>query len=217
MRDTGRGIEPEFMGSIFGMFVQGRDAQSRPQTGLGVGLALARTIVELHHGSIEVKSEGAGKGAEFTIRLPAEGAGQASHAVQPKRRSSTRAVARRVLVVDDNVDAALMLAALVKQFGHEVLTVHDGPQALRVAENFQPDVILLDIGMPGMNGFEVARSLREKGISPAPRIVAVTGWGKPEDQERSREAGFDMHLVKPVEVSQIQQALLLNGASSTKH
>jgi CheY-like chemotaxis protein len=95
--------------------------------------------------------------------------------------------------------------------------VHDGPQALRVAETFRPDVILLDIGMPGMNGFEVARSLREKGIGPAPRIVAVTGWGKPEDQARSREAGFDMHLVKPVEVSQIQQALLMNGASSTQH
>jgi CheY-like chemotaxis protein len=122
-----------------------------------------------------------------------------------------------VLVVDDNVDAALMLAALVKQFGHEVLTVHDGPQALRVAETFRPDVILLDIGMPGMNGFEVARSLREKGITPAPRIVAVTGWGKAEDHERSREAGFDMHLVKPVEVSQIQQALLINGANPTKH
>jgi PAS domain S-box-containing protein len=217
VRDTGRGIEPEFMGSIFGMFVQGRDAQSRPQTGLGVGLALARTIVELHHGSIEAKSEGAGKGAEFTIRLPAEAAGQPTDSAQPKRRTNTRAVARRVLVVDDNVDAALMLAALVKQFGHEVLTVHDGPQALRVAETFRPDVILLDIGMPGMNGFEVARSLREKGISPAPRIVAVTGWGKPEDHERSREAGFDMHLVKPVEVSQIQQALHVNGASSTKH
>ena len=217
VRDTGRGIEPEFMGSIFGMFVQGRDAQSRPQTGLGVGLALARTIVELHHGSIEAKSEGAGKGAEFTIRLPVEAAGQANGAGQAKRRTKTRAVARRVLVVDDNVDAALMLAALVKQFGHEVLTVHEGAQALRVAETYRPDVILLDIGMPGMNGFEVARKLREKGISPAPRIVAVTGWGKPEDHERSRAAGFDMHLVKPVEVSQIQQALLMNGASSTKH
>jgi PAS domain S-box-containing protein len=217
VRDTGRGIEPGFMGSIFGMFVQGRDAQSRPQTGLGVGLALARTIVELHHGSIEAKSEGTGKGTEFIIRLPSEAAGQANDAGQPKRRTNTRTVARRVLVVDDNVDAALMLAALVKQFGHDVLTVHDGAQALRVAETFQPDVILLDIGMPGMNGFEVARSLREKGISPAPRIVAVTGWGKPEDHARSREAGFDMHLVKPIEVSQIQQALLINGASSTKH
>jgi PAS domain S-box-containing protein len=217
VRDTGRGIDPQFMGSIFGMFVQGRDAQSRPQTGLGVGLALARTIVELHRGSIEVKSEGAGKGAEFTIRLPLEAAAQANDAGQPKRGTNTRAVPRRVLVVDDNVDAALMLAALVKQFGHEVLTVHDGAQSLRVAETFRPEVILLDIGMPGMNGFEVARSLREQGITPAPRIVAVTGWGKAEDHERSREAGFDMHLVKPVEVSQIQQALLLNGTNSTKH
>jgi len=208
------------MGSIFGMFVQGRDAKSRPQTGLGVGLALARTIVELHHGSIEAKSEGAGKGSEFILHLPVETAPQAV-ADQTKRRADDRSgtVARRVLVVDDNVDAAMMLAALVKQLGHEVTIVHDGSAALEAAEGYRPEVILLDIGMPGMNGFEVARRLRELGRIPKVRIIAVTGWGKAEDRERSRAAGFDMHLMKPVELSQVQQALLLNGNghSTTKH
>ena len=208
VRDTGQGIAPEFMGSIFGMFVQGRGALTRPQTGLGVGLALARTIVELHHGTIEAKSEGVGKGSEFIIRLPVEAA--AKPAVERRRAAAKNGrveAARRVLVVDDNVDAAVMLAALVRHLGHDVITVHDGEQALRVVESYRPDVILLDIGMPGLNGFEVAKRLREQGINPAPRIIAVTGWGKPEDQARTREAGFDMHLMKPVEESQIRAAL----------
>ena len=218
VRDTGRGIDPEFIASIFGMFVQGRHAASRSQGGLGVGLALARAIIELHHGTIEARSEGAGKGSEFIIKLPVEAARSAAAPEQPKRPANGRAsVARRVLVVDDNVDAAAMLAALIRQLGHEVEIVHDGSAALRAVEGYRPEVILLDIGMPGMNGFEVAQRLRELGRVPRLRIVAVTGWGKPEDRQRSREAGFDMHLIKPVELSEIQQALLLNGASSTKH
>jgi PAS domain S-box-containing protein len=218
VRDTGRGIEPEFIASIFGMFVQGRHAASRSPSGLGVGLALARAITELHHGTIEAQSEGAGKGSEFIIKLPVEAARPAAAPEQPKRPANGRAsVARRVLVVDDNVDAAAMLAALIRQLGHEVEIVHDGSAALRAVEGYRPEVILLDIGMPGMNGFEVAQRLRELRRVPGLRIVAVTGWGKPEDRERSREAGFDMHLIKPVELSEIQQALLLNGTSSTKH
>ena len=208
VRDTGHGIAPEFMGSIFGMFVQGRGALTRPQTGLGVGLALARTIVELHHGTIEAKSEGVGKGSEFIIRLPVEAASRPSIERRKVAAKNGRVqAARRVLVVDDNVDAAVMLAALVRHLGHDVITVHDGEQALRVVESYRPEVILLDIGMPGLNGFEVAKRLRERGIQPQPRIVAVTGWGKAEDQARSREAGFDMHLMKPVEESQIRAAL----------
>jgi PAS domain S-box-containing protein len=218
VRDTGRGIEPEFISSIFGMFVQGRHAASRSQSGLGVGLALARAIVELHHGTIEAQSEGTGRGSEFIIKLPAEAAGSTSVAEPPKRPANARSGrARRVLVVDDNVDAASMLAALVRQLGHEVEIVHDGSAALQAAEGYRPEVILLDIGMPGMNGFEVARRLRELARIPAVRIVAVTGWGKAEDRERSLEAGFDMHLIKPVELSEIQRALLVNGTSSTKH
>jgi PAS domain S-box-containing protein len=218
VRDTGRGIDPEFIASIFGMFVQGRHAADRSQGGLGVGLALARAIIELHHGTIEAQSEGAGKGSEFIIKLPVEAARPAAAPEQPKPPASGRAsVARRVLVVDDNVDAAAMLAALIRQLGHQVEIVHDGSAALRAVEGYRPEVILLDIGMPGMNGFEVAQRLRELGRVPRLRLVAVTGWGKPEDRQRSREAGFDMHLIKPVELSEIQQALLLNGASSTKH
>ena len=221
VRDNGQGIDPEFLGSIFGMFVQGRGALARPQTGLGVGLALARAIVELHHGSIEARSEGAGKGSEFTIRLPADAAPAtvAPDAAKKLARNgrSRSPSARRVLVVDDNVDAATMLAALVRQLGHEVIMVHDGEQALRVTESYRPDVILLDIGMPGMNGLEVATRLRERGITPAPRIVAVTGWGKAEDQARTREAGFDMHLMKPVEESQIRLALAADPSNGTLH
>jgi PAS domain S-box-containing protein len=218
VRDTGQGIAPEFMGSIFGMFVQGSGALSRPQSGLGVGLALARTIVELHHGTIEAKSEGVGKGSEFIIRVPVEAACKPG---VERRKASTKngrvQAARRVLVVDDNVDAAVMLAALVRHLGHDVLTVHDGEQALRVVESYRPQVILLDIGMPGLNGFEVAKRLRERGIQPQPRIVAVTGWGKAEDQARSREAGFDMHLMKPVEESQIRAALASEPGNGTLH
>ena len=221
VRDTGRGIEPEFLTSIFGMFVQGREATTgRAQGGLGVGLALARSIVELHHGNLQAISEGRGKGSEFIITLPAEAAaaravpaGKATQAGWPLEAQS----ARRVLVVDDNVDAGSMLAALVRQLGHDVLVVHDGEEALRVAESYHPNVILLDIGMPGMNGFDVARALRERGITPAPRIVAVTGWGKPEDERRTREAGFDMHLIKPVEESQIRAALEAIEGNGTRH
>jgi PAS domain S-box-containing protein len=218
VRDTGQGIAPEFMGSIFGMFIQGRGALTRPQTGLGVGLALARTIVELHHGTIEAKSEGVGKGSEFILRLPVEAALKPSVERRKATAQNGRAqAARRVLVVDDNVDAAVMLAALVRHLGHDVITVHDGEQALRVVESYRPDVVLLDIGMPGLNGFEVAKRLREQGINPPPRIVAVTGWGKPEDQARTREAGFDMHLLKPVEEAQIRRALATDPANGTVH
>jgi PAS domain S-box-containing protein len=205
IRDTGRGIDPHLLGAIFGMFVQGRDALSNPQAGLGVGLALARTIVELHHGTIEAKSEGAGKGSEFIIRLPIGEAETAAPAKEVAKAAAAKIPARRVLVVDDNVDAAAMLSALLRMLGHEVVTVHDGAEALHISEGFRPEVIMLDIGMPGMNGYEVARQVRQRNRSPQPMLVAVTGWGKPSDEVRSREAGFDAHLVKPVEEPKIRQ------------
>jgi CheY-like chemotaxis protein/anti-sigma regulatory factor (Ser/Thr protein kinase) len=205
--DTGRGIEPQLLGTVFGMFVQGRDALSKPQAGLGVGLALARTIVELHHGTIEARSEGAGKGSEFILRLPLGEAETAAPAKERAKAAAAKTAGRRVLVVDDNVDAAAMLSALVRMLGHEVVTVHDGIEALQICEGFRPEVIMLDIGMPGMNGYEVARRLRQRNRSPQPVLVAVTGWGKPDDEMRSREAGFDAHLVKPVEELQIREVL----------
>jgi PAS domain S-box-containing protein len=207
--DNGQGIEPQFLGSIFGMFVQGKRSRDRAGSGLGVGLALARSIVELHHGSLEAQSAGRGKGSQFTIRIPVEPSAQAAAPAKAQDSEAQRypAVARRILVVDDNVDAANMLATQLRQDGHEVHVVHDGPAALLAAEGFRPDIILLDIGMPGMNGLEVARKLRERRRGPQPVIVAVTGWGNAEDEERSREAGFDLHLVKPVEETRLREII----------
>jgi PAS domain S-box-containing protein len=205
VKDSGRGIEPQLLGSIFGMFVQGRGTREHAQNGLGIGLALARSIVELHHGTIEARSEGAGKGSTFILRLPElRGDAQGTQAPASLRlvkpaKAAKAAKARRILVVDDNVDAAAMLSELLRTHGHEVLTVNGGAAALQAAEGFRPDIIMLDIGMPGMSGFEVARQLRARKRRPEPLIVAVTGWGKLEDELRGREAGFDLHLVKPVE------------------
>jgi PAS domain S-box-containing protein len=202
VRDTGRGIAPDLLPSIFGMFVQGKDVLNRPVGGLGVGLALARSIVELHHGTLEATSAGPGKGAEFILRLPASPARTAplkSDRAKTKCLALDKSPARRILVVDDNADAAAVLAAILSEHGHEVVAVTDATKALSTCEGFRPHVVLLDIGMPGMNGLEIARHLRERAGSPRPLIVAVTGWAKSEDEARSREAGFDLHLVKPVE------------------
>jgi PAS domain S-box-containing protein len=209
VRDSGRGIDPLLLHSIFEMFVQGRDAYQRTGQGLGVGLALARSIVELHHGSIEARSEGAGRGSEFVLRLPCEGPSQETKDAREQPPSSQEApgCARRVLVVDDNVDAAAMLAVVLRHCGHDVRIAHSGPEALQLADAFQPEVVLLDIGMPGMDGLEVARQLRKKEPQPRPLIVAITGWGASEDERRTREAGFDVHLVKPVEQAQLQRIL----------
>jgi len=215
VRDTGQGISPELLPSIFSMFVQGKDPLSRPSAGLGVGLALARSIVELHHGTIEAKSGGIGKGSEFVISLPL--LSSVTHSIpesirMPKNQVAvTEPVSRtRILVVDDNIDAALALTGLLKRHGHEVLSAYDGVEALQKFETFRPDFIFLDIGMPGMNGLEVARRIRERNPKPSPLIIAVTGWDKPEDRLRSQDAGFDMHLVKPVEETQLLEALGLN-------
>jgi PAS domain S-box-containing protein len=218
VRDSGRGIEPQLLGSIFGMFVQGRGNREQVQSGLGIGLALARSIVELHHGTLKARSAGAGKGSEFRIRLPAlrgDGAGQQPAKPLPAAKPLIAMTARRILVVDDNADAARMLSELLRSQGHEVVNVNSGAAALQAADEFRPDVIMLDIGMPGMSGFEVVRRLRERRRSPKPLIVAVTGWGKLEDEIRGREAGFDLHLVKPVEGEHL--AKLFEQMSATRH
>lgn len=218
VRDTGRGIDPSMFNAIFDMFVQGKATLLRPVGGLGVGLALARAIVELHHGCVEVKSEGPGKGAEFIVCMPLLAPVQQELSVPKPQAARVHAGALlprlpelghgpRVLVVDDNVDAAVVLAELLAMHGYQAMAVHDGPTAITQADGFRPDIILLDIGMPGMNGLEVARRLRERNLQPRPFIVAVTGWGKEEDQLRSREAGFDLHLVKPVEEMRLLEVL----------
>jgi CheY-like chemotaxis protein len=215
VRDTGKGIDPTLLHSIFGMFVQGKDPLQRPAAGLGVGLALTRSLVELHHGTVEARSEGVGKGSEFIVSLPLLSPDlitDSSAKKSPVRLSALAEVERspakrRILIVDDNVDAAVALASLLKKYGHDVLEVHDGTEAIKAFEGFRPEIVLLDIGMPGMNGLEVARRLRQRNRSPRVLIIAITGWGKTEDEAVSREAGFDLHLVKPVEEAELLKAV----------
>ncbi|MFN2644162.1 MAG: PAS domain S-box protein [Burkholderiales bacterium] len=206
VRDTGRGIEPQVMERIFDMFVQGRSPLQRVGGGLGVGLALARRIAELHGGTLHARSEGDGKGSEFVVRLPLS-----PTATTGENRTTEAppkpAVPRRVLVVDDNVDAAATLDLLLRSLGHETRVAHDGVQALDIAREFRPEVILLDIGMPGLDGYEVARRLRAMNHGTNFRIVAITGWGQESDRVKSKEAGFDLHLVKPVDLGVLSKVL----------
>jgi signal transduction histidine kinase/ActR/RegA family two-component response regulator len=205
VRDTGRGIDPRLASRIFDMFVQGRSPLERVGGGLGVGLALARRIAELHGGTLEAASEGEDRGSEFTLRLPLAQGGPAP--AERRAKPPALVAARRILVVDDNVDAAETLELLLGSLGHETAVAHDGVQALKLAVEFRPDLVLLDIGMPGMDGYEVARRLRALRSKAPLRIVAVTGWGQESDRQRSREAGFDLHLVKPVDAASLARAL----------
>jgi PAS domain S-box-containing protein len=214
VRDTGRGIPADLQERIFDMFVQGREPLERVESGLGVGLALARRIAEAHGGTLTVVSEGEGKGSEFTLRMPlSEPAGNpVPSASGPGREPPQQA--RRVLVVDDNVDAARTLGELLTTLGHETRVVHDGPSALAMADAFRPDVVLLDIGMPGMDGYEVARRLSALKEGRRPRIVAVTGWSQESDRHQASEAGFDEHLVKPVDLDALLRALDHRGGAT---
>jgi len=213
--DNGRGIEPGMLERIFHMFVQGRAALEKIGAGLGVGLALARRIAEAHGGTLQAASEGENKGAQFTLRIPLlrRPAAQADAAAQGPAKPM---LAKRILVVDDNVDAAVTLALLLKSLGHETCVVHDGLQALRMALEFRPDVVLVDIGMPGLDGYEVARRLRVLKRDRPLRIIAITGWGQEADRTRSREAGFDVHLVKPVDPT-LLTSVISNNNGPTLH
>jgi PAS domain S-box-containing protein len=203
VRDTGIGLEPEMLPAIFGMFVQVGQHAGRAQGGLGIGLGLVKTLVAMHGGSIAAHSAGPGLGSEFVVRLPIlpESRAPAPAPTPPARaEAAARPPRRRILVVDDNVDAANSLAKLlIRIYGQDVRIAHDGLSALDVAVAFRPEVVLLDIGMPGMDGYEVARRLRSRPEFAATRLVALTGWGQQQDRMRSQEAGFDRHLVKPVD------------------
>jgi signal transduction histidine kinase/DNA-binding response OmpR family regulator len=212
VKDTGVGIPSEMLSSIFDLFTQVDRSLDRAQGGLGIGLTLVHQLVELHGGRVEAFSAGPNQGSEFVVHLPtlveepqpsANGAAKPS---APQRRS-------RVLVVDDNADAARSLAMLLEVSGQDVRICYDGPSALAESETFQPEVILLDIGLPSMDGFEVARRLRERSDLPRPLLVALTGYGQAEDLRRSREAGFDHHLVKPAD----PETLTALFASLTPH
>jgi PAS domain S-box-containing protein len=213
VRDTGRGLSPGNIERIFDMFAQVEPLPGEVTAGLGVGLALTRRIVDLHGGSVVAASEGEGRGAEFTIRLPSRQGMAAQRPVDRFDALSAGLPARRVLVVDDNFDAASMLDILLRSLGHITHVSHDGLEAIKDAETFRPEVVLLDIGLPGISGYEVARRIRAARPNNPPVIVAVTGWGKPEDRDRSREAGFDLHLVKPVNETDLLRALSAGPAN----
>ncbi len=205
VRDTGRGIPADELQSVFRMFIQGRSALARAEGGMGVGLALARSIVELHGGDIEARSGGPDQGSEFVVRLPAVDAAALTDAAAAAMPAAPAPSARRVLIVDDNADAAQTLDALLRALGHETRVVYGGREAIEAFDAFQPDLVLLDIGLPEMSGYEVVRRLRERRRNV--RIVAVTGWGQAEDRRRSAEAGFDLHLVKPIDELALRSAL----------
>jgi len=195
--DSGIGIPEDALAHIFTMFGQAARTPAAGHGGLGIGLALAKQLAELHGGTLTAASNGPGKGSVFTLRLPLE-AGSTTPSEVPPPAPAPPVTPRRVLVVDDNVDAARTLAELLALDGHETHLAHDGPSAVEAARRLRPDVAILDIGLPGFSGLEVARRLREDPPVPDLLLVALSGWVQPEDLVRSREAGFDHHLAKPV-------------------
>jgi signal transduction histidine kinase/FixJ family two-component response regulator len=206
VRDNGQGMRPERMASMFDLFVQGDQTLARSDGGLGIGLTLVRTLVQLHGGTVEARSEGLGQGSEFVVRLPALPGGRA-WSEQKSGASDALSRARRVLVVDDNVDAASTLSEALRQVGHDVREEHDGQAALLAANEFKPDVVLLDLGLPGTDGFEVARRLHANPRLAELRIVAVTGYGQEADRKRTRQVGIELHLVKPVDLDDVIRAV----------
>ena len=207
VRDTGVGIPADMLPNVFQMFTQVDRTLGRSQGGLGIGLALVRRLVEMHGGTVEVHSEGEGRGSEFAVRLPAAATEKAAAAAEGNGPPTPTGPARRILVVDDNVDAAESLSTLLSLDGHEVRTVHGGPAALEQVRAFCPQVVLLDIGMPGMDGYETARAVRDLQQGRAVVLVALTGWGQEEDRRRTERAGFDHHFVKPVDYAVVQRLL----------
>ncbi|MEO8487543.1 MAG: PAS domain S-box protein [Betaproteobacteria bacterium] len=205
VRDTGVGIPPDRLDSIFEMFAQVDHSLERSQGGLGIGLTLVRRIVLMHGGTVVAQSTGEGQGSEFVVRLPL--AGPAVEATLAPVAAPPPPRAHRILIVDDNRDAASSLAMLLEIEGNETFVAHDGAEALAAAERHRPEIVLLDIGLPVLNGYEVARRIREQPWGKHVLLVALTGWGQAEDRRKSREAGFDNHLVKPVDHAALQVLL----------
>jgi signal transduction histidine kinase/ActR/RegA family two-component response regulator len=207
VKDEGMGIPAGLLPRVFDLFVQGDESIARPQGGLGIGLTLVQKLVKLHNGEVTAFSRGKGRGSEFTIYLPMLPQPEQATVRPEPRPSPRRAAPRRVLVVDDNADAANTLCSILKLFGHEVRCVYDGPSTLSAAESFRPDVILLDIGLPGMDGYEVARRLRADSAFHATTLIAVTGYGQGADRLQSQQAGFDQHLTKPIDADMLHNII----------
>jgi CheY-like chemotaxis protein len=192
------------------MFSQVAPALERSQGGLGIGLSLVRGLVELHGGKVEARSRGLGMGSEFIVRLPVVEASPGHEPHEPAEASTTtRGQRHRILAVDDSRDAADSLAMMLQLMGHETCTAYDGEEAVQAAATFRPDVVLLDIGLPKMNGYEAARCLRQQPWGKGLALIALTGWGQEEDKRRALEAGFDYHLTKPVEAAALEKLLAL--------
>ncbi len=213
VRDTGTGIPIEMLPRIFDLFSQVDRSLERSQGGLGIGLTLVRNLVELHGGSVHAFSEGPGRGSELTVRLPLAPPEEKKVPAERAGSAAKKARRRRILLVEDNLDSAALLAELLGLWGHEVRTVHDGVAALAAAAGFRPDVVLLDIGLPGMDGYEVARRLRKTeaestgGLSGRILLAALTGYGQESDKKKAREAGFDHHFTKPVDLATLRALL----------
>lgn len=205
VRDRGIGIEPEMLPHVFELFTQGRRDRHRAQDGLGIGLTLVRNVVELHGGHVSAHSEGPGRGAEFVVELPlALQAAPVVEALAPLRAHAQARRPLRVLVVDDNTDSAESMGMVLDMVGMDHRVAYDGPSALESVQAFRPDVVLLDIGMPEMDGYEVARRIRQSPQDAGTVLIALTGWSQAQDRQRSQEAGFDHHLSKPVDIGALQ-------------
>jgi two-component system, sensor histidine kinase len=202
VRDTGLGLDKDLLPVVFDLFVQGGRTLDRSQGGLGIGLSLVKRLVELHGGTITARSDGPGTGSEFEVRLPAIAA------VQPVANAPEveRSPGRDVLIVEDNDDAREMLKIMLELGGHKVQTARDGKAGVEAALQTRPEIALIDIGLPGLNGYEVAREIRGR-FNGAIRLVAITGYGMPDDELRAKEAGFDEHLIKPVDWQQLTRVL----------
>jgi CheY-like chemotaxis protein len=204
--DNGIGIPAEKLPHIFDMFSQLDTSLERSQGGLGIGLSLVKNLVELHGGRVEARSEGVGRGSEFVVHLPIDGS-QPAPVVSPSASVAAAQLALRILVVDDNVDAATSMALLLKRLGHEVHLAHDGLQAVESSRELEPQIVLLDIGLPKLNGYDACRQIRAADPEHKTILIALTGWGQPDDRRKSEEAGFDAHLVKPVDLTTLMEVL----------
>ncbi|HET9212235.1 MAG TPA: ATP-binding protein [Thermoanaerobaculia bacterium] len=208
VRDTGVGIPPDLLPRVFDLFTQGDRSIDRARDGLGIGLTLSRRLVEMHGGTIEARSEGVGRGSEFVVRLPAFlHHGPPDEETLPARAAEATSRPLRVLVVDDSEDTTELLGTLLEMAGHSIQVAHTGPSALEAAAAFRPDAIILDIGLPGLDGYQVAQRLRGDPALKSVTLIAATGYGQEEDLRRSREVGFDQHLVKPIDPGELQRLL----------
>ena len=205
VRDTGIGMTPEALANVFELFAQAAGPEHTVQGGLGVGLSLARSIAELHGGTLGAQSEGPGKGSEFVLRLPLAATPEGSMTLKDTTAAAT--AGRRILIVDDNIDAADSLGIMLSYSGHEVRVVYSGRDALQTAGQFAPDAMILDLGMPEMDGYAVARAVRSDPLLRTVRLIALSGYAQEEDRRRTAAAGFDQHLVKPVMFDVLSAAL----------